>query len=73
MFINIKLYLGGKGMGKKLYTIIEASEELNISTNKVMELIVNKKLNCIKLGSIKILKSDLLKYRAINNNDRFIK
>lgn len=57
-------------MGKKLYTIVEAAEELSISISKVYELIINKKLNCIKVGSIKILKSDLLKYKNRNNNSK---
>lgn len=48
---------------KRLYTIIEVADELNISVHEVYELIKSKELKGIKLGSIKILKSELLKYK----------
>ena len=49
-------------MEEKAYTVIEAANELNISITDVYDLINASKLNAIKVGSIKILKSELLNY-----------
>lgn len=54
-------------MSKKIYTVIEAAKKLSISNNMIYQLIKEKKLKAIKVGSIKILESDLLKY--INDNN----
>ena len=50
-------------MEEKTYTVIEVASELNMSINDVYELINARKLSAIKLGSIKILRSELLNYK----------
>lgn len=49
-------------MEEKAYTVIEVANELKMSINDVYELINTSKLNAIKLGSIKVLKSEVLNY-----------
>ncbi|HBJ1649825.1 helix-turn-helix domain-containing protein [Clostridium botulinum] len=50
-----------------IYTILEAAELLSIPRDSVYELLKNNKIKGIKLGSVKILKSDLSIYL---NEDR---
>lgn len=52
---------------EKLCTIIETANELKIGVHDVYKLIKNKELHGIKIGSIKIAKSELEKYKNTNN------
>lgn len=61
MFINV-ISVGGDSM-EKLFTIKEAADELQIDVHEVCKLIKSKELKGIKIGSIKILRSELLKYK----------
>lgn len=60
---------GGVSMEKILYTVSEVSELLKINKNAVYELLKKRRLQGLKLGSMKVTKKELLRFLEDNTGN----
>jgi len=60
---------GNRGMGMEpvLYTVTEAAELLKVNRNSVYDLLKNNVIRGLKLGSLKITRTELIKFLEENN------
>ena len=56
-------------MEEILYTVSEVSELLKVNRNAVYELIKKKKLQALKLGSMKVTRRELLRFLEDNTGN----
>lgn len=50
-----------------LYTVSEAAELLKVNRNSVYDLLKNNVIRGLKLGSLKIIRTELMKFLEENN------
>lgn len=58
---SVKAFVGVQQM-EQIYTIKEAAQILRVNTNYIYREIGEGKIKAIKIGSLKILESELLRY-----------
>jgi len=54
-------------MEQVLYTVTEAAELLKVNRNSVYDLLKNNVIRGLKLGSLKITRTELIKFLEENN------
>lgn len=57
----------GMGMEPVLYTVSEAAELLKVNRNSVYDLLKKNVIRGLKLGSLKITRTELIKFLEENN------
>jgi len=61
------LFEGDGNMEPVLYTVTEAAELLKVNRNSVYELLKKNVIRGLKLGSLKITRTELIKFLEENN------